>query len=83
MSKPTDQTKAAVPAPARKTGFMGQAVPPAMPAKNMKDALKDMSFKVDAEFHRRYKSAAALSGLQMKDILEQSFELWLQKNKMP
>jgi len=71
-------TKAPVPKPASlKMDFMAQATQAA--ANNMSDKLKDMSFKVPEEFHRRYKSAAAMHGIQMKDILEQSFELWLKR----
>lgn len=81
MSKASNPTKAPVPKPARslKMSFMGAAVAPTTPASNMTEKLKDMSFKVDPEFHRRYKSAAALNGVQMKDILEESFELWMEK----
>lgn len=47
---------------------------------NMNEPLKDMSFKVPESFHRRYKAAAAINGLQMKDILEQSFDMWCEAN---
>lgn len=75
-------TKAPVPKPASanslKMDFVSQSTQVA--ANNMTERLKDMSFKVPETFHRRYKSAAAVHGLQMKDILEQSFEMWMEVN---
>ena len=76
MSK--SSTKALVPPPPRKNRL---GVAPTIAPAHMKEGkLKDMSFKVDPSFHARYKMAAAAAGLQMKDILEESFELWVKEH---
>jgi hypothetical protein len=37
---------------------------------------KDLNFKVDPSFHRAFKTASAISGLSMKELLEASFLAW-------
>ena len=44
---------------------------------NTTDDYSDMSFKVDAAFHYRYKIAAITTGKTMKKVMQESFELWL------
>jgi DNA primase len=80
-------SKAKVPAPER-AGFAGVGnlgglgLAPTMGANNMKATkISDMSFKVDPEFHVRYKTTAAAAGLSMKELLEQSFQLWVASRK--
>ena len=87
MNARNAQTKADVPAPPRQhAAFLDRlAVAPTMDvgvpaANNMAEKQKDMSFKVGAEFHHVFKSTAALHRLSMKELLEQSFELWQQKH---
>ena len=38
--------------------------------------LKDLNFKVDPSFHRAFKTASAMSGLSMKELLEASLLAW-------
>jgi hypothetical protein len=38
--------------------------------------LKDLNFKVDPSFHRAFKTASAMSGLSMKELLEASLHAW-------
>lgn len=40
----------------------------------------DMSFKVPARFHRRFKRTAANWGMSMKELLEASFKEWVEKH---
>jgi hypothetical protein len=37
----------------------------------------DLGFKVTGLFRRRYKQAAILTDKSMKQVMEESFELWL------
>jgi hypothetical protein len=39
--------------------------------------LKDLNFKVDPSFHRAFKTASAISGLSMKELLEASLLAWI------
>lgn len=49
------------------------------PSDNMKEEkLKDMSFKVSPEFHTQFKVVAARSNLSMRELLEESFRLWME-----
>lgn len=41
-------------------------------------ALQDMNFKIAPKFHRRFKMEAVLRGLSMKELLEASFQAYLQ-----
>lgn len=38
---------------------------------------KDLNFKVDPSFHRAFKTASAMSGLSMKELLEASLHAWI------
>ena len=40
----------------------------------------DLNFKVTDLFHRNYKFTATYKGMTMKELMEASFEAWLQKN---
>jgi hypothetical protein len=40
--------------------------------------LKDLNFKVDPSFHRAFKTASAMSGLSMKELLEASLLVWIE-----
>lgn len=40
----------------------------------------DLNFKVTDLFRRKYKIIAAHTGMTMKEVLEDSCEVWLQKN---
>lgn len=44
------------------------------------EALQDMNFKVDAEFHRAFKMAAVMNDLSMKELLDASFRAWIDQN---
>jgi len=39
----------------------------------------DMNFKVQPDFHRRFKIEATLRGLSMKELLEASFRAYLEQ----
>lgn len=41
---------------------------------------KDLNFKVDEEFKRRYKTYASSKGKSMVDVLTESFELYIKQN---
>lgn len=42
----------------------------------------DMSFKVPAKFHRRFKRTSSNWGMSMKELLEASFKEWVEKHGM-
>lgn len=44
------------------------------------DDIADMNFKVASDFHRRFKTEATIRGLSMKELLEESFKCYLDKN---
>jgi hypothetical protein len=69
----------AIKPPARKEKTLGIA--PTYAPDNIPDAgkLSDIGFKVDARLRDRYKKAAVLSGISMKKLMEESFELWIEK----
>lgn len=46
----------------------------------MSNDLLDLNFKVDKTFHRTYKLVATLKGMSMKELLEQSFETWVNEH---
>lgn len=39
--------------------------------------LKDLNFKVDPSLHRAFKTASAMSGLSMRELLEASLLAWI------
>jgi predicted HicB family RNase H-like nuclease len=43
-------------------------------------SLRDLNFKVEPKFHRNFKLVAALRGMTMKELLEKSFECWVEHN---
>ena len=71
-------TTANVPPKPGKSKFLGDMiVAPVTPANNMSDIkTADMTFRVDAEWHKRFKMTAAAHGMSMKDLLMESFSLW-------
>jgi hypothetical protein len=40
--------------------------------------LQDMNFKVPPDFHRAFKTAAVMRGMNMKELLEASFQCWVE-----
>jgi hypothetical protein len=44
--------------------------------------LKDLNFKVDPEFHTKFKSVATIRRLSMKELLEECFQVYLQKHPL-
>lgn len=42
----------------------------------------DMSFKVPAKFHRRFKRTSSNWGMSMKELLEASYKEWVEKHGM-
>jgi hypothetical protein len=69
----------AIKPPARKEKTLGLA--PTYAPDNIPDASKqgDIGFKVDMRLRDRYKKAAVLTGVTMKKVMEESFELWIDK----
>jgi hypothetical protein len=80
-----DKTTAPVPPPpaAKRQSFLGKlAEAPTMAADNMKSETEvDMGFKVKRSFRNRFKTTAASNDLSMKELLEASFEAWIEKQK--
>jgi len=74
--------KPAVPKPVR-AGFLGSIDSPTLePANNMSSTkTADMTFRMDPKWHARFKATAALHGLNMKELLVESFAAWEEKNK--
>lgn len=78
MSKPT--TRAAVPPP-KKKGFLPEQKP-AEAANNMKgESLAPMTFNMPRDWHTEFKTTAVLQGMNMKELLIESFDAWKEKNK--
>jgi predicted HicB family RNase H-like nuclease len=82
MKSPAPATKANI-KPRQQSGamkYLGSLTEePVKPADNMKkkDAvLRDLNFKVDPDFHTRFKMTATAAGLSMKELLEQCFDAW-------
>ncbi|TDW20434.1 hypothetical protein EV128_12564 [Rhizobium azibense] len=48
-------------------------------ADNMKGEVKlrDLNFKVDPDFHTKFKMTATASGKSMKELLEECFAAWI------
>lgn len=66
------------PPPSKRRTLAALTAKPIEPANNMKAAeIKDLSFKVDADWHRRFKTTASNYQLSMKQVLEEAFELWV------
>jgi hypothetical protein len=42
---------------------------------------KPLNFKVSAEFHRAFKTYAAMHGMSMRELLEMGFELVKKKKR--
>ena len=42
----------------------------------------DLNFKVSEEFHRAFKAAATIKGISMKELLDEAFQLWVERNQM-
>ena len=75
MNEP--KTKAQLgPPPRGKKLSMGEMITP-VAANNMSEkGLKDLSFKVDPDFHHKFKTTASSYRLSMKDLLEECFDAW-------
>jgi hypothetical protein len=83
MKKP-EATKAAVPRKPQSMKFLGAlAEQPTFVADNMEEVklLRDLNFKVDPDFHARFKMTAAASGKSMKELLEECFAVWIASRK--
>ena len=52
-------------------------------ADNMKPKpeLRDLNFKVDPEFHLKFKMTATAAGLSMKEFVQECYEAWVDKQK--
>jgi hypothetical protein len=79
-------TKALVPPPSRaaKRGIMASVpqlveTPSLNNMQKVNSGFQDMNFKVDPNFHLRFKAVATVKGMPMKDLLEASFGAWLEK----
>lgn len=79
MSKPD----IAPPKSKTRASFLGR--PDAAPsmdaaANNMKaEKWADLNFKVSPDFHRKFKSTAVTSGMSMKELLEEAYNAWVDK----
>ncbi|MBX4911336.1 hypothetical protein HJA82_28920 [Rhizobium bangladeshense] len=88
QTKPATATKANIqpkPQSASSMKFLGSlAAEPVEASDNMKDKaaiLRDLNFKVDPEFHTKFKMTAAAAGKSMKELLEECFDAWVQIRK--
>ncbi|QIG69053.1 hypothetical protein EVB78_019 [Rhizobium phage RHph_N1_15] len=80
-AKPAAATKAKIQPkqPAHSMKFLGSLgdEPKIEAADNMTEVkLRDLNFKVDPEFHTKFKMTATAAGLSMKELLEQCFDAW-------
>jgi len=69
-------TRAAVPAPKRKTqSFLPDAPAPVEAANNMRgEKLAPMTFNMPKSWHTKFKMDAAARGISMKDLMVLSYE---------
>ncbi len=76
-------TKAAVPKKPQPMKFLGSlGDQPVFTADNMEAVkLRDLNFKVDPEFHTKFKMTATASGKSMKELLEECFEAWVEARR--
>lgn len=85
------KTKVAVPAPPKprpmRATFLAdiptaESPPPQNLSQPSTNRSADMNFKVSEEFHRAFKAAAVMNGISMKELLEEAFRLWADKNQV-
>lgn len=78
MSKTSEQsTRANVPAPPRKSTFLPEGVAVVPAANNMNgERLAPMTFNMPRDWHTRFKMTATAHGMNMKDLLTESFAAW-------
>jgi hypothetical protein len=76
----TKASKPIAPPPPRsvRAGFLGTAAaPPLQAADNMKaTTLKDMTFKVENDWHKWFKGLSADAEMSMKDIFKEAVDDW-------
>jgi predicted HicB family RNase H-like nuclease len=65
--------------PSNRMNYLGTlAEAPKLEADNMEAVkLRDLNFKVDPEFHTKFKMTATASGKSMKELLEECFAAWV------
>jgi len=51
-----------------------------IPSRTGSASLRDLNFKVDPAFHRRFKLEAVMRSLSMKELLEASFKTYLEQH---
>jgi hypothetical protein len=86
--KQTTGTKAKVPAKPQKMSYLGALATeekPTLVADNMEtkksDLFTDLNFKVLPDFKLKYKVTASSAGMSMKELLEESFDMWLKSRE--
>lgn len=74
------KTTVAVPPPPSRSRLVAPPPVTTMTPDNLSQQEKwtDLNFKVDATFHRQFKTTATIWGMSMKDLLEASFKFWVQ-----
>lgn len=80
-------TKAPVPPPPKKQKPLTQRLQVSAPMPTLvpdnlatpTSGTMDLNFKVHPDFHREFKSTAAIRGMSMKELLEASFNAWKEK----
>lgn len=83
----SEKTKAPIGAPARSTraGFFGALTEaPTMVPSNMQDGetrLKDMTFKIEIDWHTWFKTLSAQKKMSMKDIFKEAVEEWAERRR--
>lgn len=75
-----NKTRADVPPPPKRN-FLPENIISA-PANNMKaERLAPMTFNMPRDWHMRFKITAASQGMNMKDLLVESFAAWERENQ--
>lgn len=87
MSDTDTPRRATVPPPprAQRRGILApvpdvQVTPPPDNMQKANSGHHDMNFKVDPELHTAFKTVASIKGMAMKDLLEASFQCWMDHN---
>lgn len=79
MSK-EEKNVVSIPAPKRKTQFLPETPAAPAPADNMRaERLAPMTFNMPKDWHTRFKMTAVQHGMNMKELLMESFEAWEEK----
>jgi hypothetical protein len=80
--KPKNEVVVPPPPRGRTRGILAEVPKPAEAPDNMAKppgGIQDMNFKMDADFHLAFKTAATMNKMAMKELLEASFRCWVEQ----